>query len=241
MSPRSGSPDPHPRLAVVIPALDAAPHVATAIASVREGAGPFRLDIVVADGGSGDDTADVARGQGARVIDAPRGRGTQLAAGARMAEGDWLLFLHADTVLQPSWAPAALAFVGRTDTAEKAGYFRFVLADRAPGARRIERLVALRCRLLALPYGDQGLLISRALYDAVGGFREIPIMEDVDLVRRLGRRRLVALAATARTSAARYNPGEGRTAYWSRPLRNLICLTLWFLGVPPRWIRRVYG
>jgi hypothetical protein len=90
---------------------------------------------------------------------------------------------------------------------------------------------------LGLPYGDQGLLIARTMYDAVGGFAALPLMEDVDLVRRLGRRRLVQLPATAVSSARRYRAG----GYIRRPLRNLLCLSLYFAGVPPRRIARLYG
>ena len=91
--------------------------------------------------------------------------------------------------------------------------------------------------MLALPYGDQGLLIARALYDEVGGFAAIPLMEDVDLVRRLGRRRLAPIAVPLYSSARRYLD-EG---YIRRPLRNLFCLSLYFAGVPPRRIARLYG
>jgi hypothetical protein len=101
--------------------------------------------------------------------------------------------------------------------------------------------VAWRCRVLALPYGDQGLLIHRDLLAAVGGIRPLPLMEDVDLVRRLvrrgGRARLVALDAVAVTSAERWR----REGYAGRSARNLLCLSLWFAGVPPRIIARVYG
>src|SRR5690606_13100833 len=152
---------------------------------------------------------------------APRGRGSQLAAGAQAADGDWLLFLHADTVLARGWAAAALALIRRPDGRERAGYFRFALDDRGRGARRVERLVALRCRLFGLPYGDQGLVLSRALYERVGGYRRLAIMEDVDLVRRIGRRRLLALPVAAATSARRYRAADGSSRYWSRPLRNL--------------------
>ncbi|RYJ04407.1 MAG: glycosyl transferase family 2, partial [Acetobacteraceae bacterium] len=118
-----------------------------------------------------------------------------------------------------------------------ARYARFTLDDPAPQARRLERLVAWRCRALALPYGDQGLLISRALYDELGGFRPLPLMEDVDLVRRLGRRRLAALPVDAVTSAERWR----RDGWWRRSARNLGCLSLYFLGLPPSLIRRLYG
>ncbi len=129
------------------------------------------------------------------------------------------------------------AFLAAPDAAARAGYFAFALDDTAPAARRIERLVAWRCRAFALPYGDQGLLIARALYDEIGGFAALPLMEDVDLVRRLGRRRLMPLAVPLYSSARRYRRG----GYLRRPLRNLVCLALYFMRVPPRYIAWLYG
>ncbi|TDH58184.1 glycosyl transferase family 2, partial [Dankookia rubra] len=165
-----------------------------------------------------------------------RGRGPQLAAGAAAARGDWLLFLHADTRLAPGWAAAVRGFMAAAGHAGRAAYFAFALDDPSPQARRLERLVAWRCRVMALPYGDQGLLLPRALYDAVGGYRPLLLMEDVDLVRRIGRRRLAALPVEALTSAERWR----RDGWRRRSARNLACLSLWFMGVPPRLIARVY-
>jgi hypothetical protein len=90
---------------------------------------------------------------------------------------------------------------------------------------------------LALPYGDQGLLIARSLYDAISGFAPLPLMEDVDLARRLGRRRLAPIGTQIIASARRYR----RQGYFRRPIRNLLCLTLYFAGVPPARISRLYG
>ena len=193
-------------------------------------------EIVVADGGSTDDTIAIARTAGAEVVMARPGRGTQLAAGAATATGEWLLFLHADCRPEPAWKTAVGNFLAAPDTASRAGYFDFALDDPAPAARRLERIVAWRCRVLALPYGDQGLLISRALYDAVGGFAPLPLMEDVDLARRLGRRRLARIGARSIASARRYR----RDGYWRRPLRNLLCLSLYFAGFPAERILRLY-
>ena len=120
---------------------------------------------------------------------------------------------------------------------DKAAYFRFGLDDGSASARRLEAMVAWRSRVLALPYGDQGLLISRELYERIGGFRPLPIMEDVDIVRRLGRRRLQAMAGRALTSAAKFR----RRGYLLRSTRNLFCLALFFLGVPTPLIARIYG
>ena len=226
-----------PALGVVIPTLNAGLSLGATLDALAGARAQFRLDTVVADGGSHDDTLAIAERQGARTISAPPGRGGQLAAGAAAAAGDWLLFVHGDTVLDGDWVSTAADFAHTAENAARAGYFRLVFDDSAPAARRLERLVAWRARLLGLPYGDQGLLLSRELYDALGGFRALPLMEDVDLVRRIGRRRLVALPATARTSAERYR----RSGYLVRSARNLLCLTLYFLGVPPRALRRIYG
>jgi rSAM/selenodomain-associated transferase 2 len=219
---------------VVIPTLDAAAELPGALAALANSA--IIREIVVADGGSRDATTRIARDAGAKVIAAPRGRGPQLAAGAAAASAAWLLFLHADCRLGPGWEDSVASFVAAPDAAARAGYFALALDDASPAARRLERIVAWRCCILALPYGDQGLLIARSLYDAVGGFAAIPLMEDVELVRRLGRR-LVALPGTVCVSARRYR----QDGYVRRPLRNLACLSLYFAGVPPRHIARLYG
>ena len=193
-------------------------------------------EIIVSDGGSCDDSVEIARRAGARVVTGSRGRGPQLAAGAAVAAADWLLFLHADCRPAPGWEHAIEGFVASSGAPSRAGYFAFALDDDSPAARRLERIVAWRCRVLALPYGDQGLLISRALYDAVGGFKALPLMEDVDLARRLGRDRLAPVGVSLYASARRYRRG----GYLRRPLRNLLCLSLYFAGVPPRCIVPLY-
>jgi rSAM/selenodomain-associated transferase 2 len=221
-------------MSAVIPTLNAAETLPHTLAGLRRGA---RLrEIVVVDGGSADDTTAIAARSGAKVVLAKRGRGTQLAAGAAAATGEWLLFIHADCVVEPGWGRAVGAFIVQPGAKGRGGYFDLALDDRASAARRLERIVAWRCRVLALPYGDQGLLISRALYDAVGGFAPLPLMEDVDLVRRLGRYRVARIGARCVASARRYRQG----GYWRRPLRNLFCLALYFGGMAPGHIARFY-
>ena len=213
-------------LSIIIPTLNAAAVLPETLAALAGG-----HQVIVVDGGSTDATRAQAAASGASVLTAPRGRGTQLAAGIAAATHPWLLLLHADTRLSPGWHQAV-----HTDPA-RAGYFRFVLDSADPRARRLERLVAWRCRVLGLPYGDQGLLIHRDLLRAVGGMQPLPLMEDVDLVRRLGRARLVRLAADAVTSAHKWET----QGYLRRSARNLLCLSLWFAGVPPKQIQRLYG
>lgn len=220
-------------LVAVIPTLNAAENLARTLDAL---AGQV-TGIVVADGGSTDGTVEAARAAGARVVTAPRGRGTQLAAGAAAVEAPWILVIHADTRPGPGWRAAAEAFMADPSNADRAGFFRFALDDAAPQARRLERAVAWRCRVLGLPYGDQGLLIRRDFLERLGGFQPIPIMEDVDLVRRIGRRRLIALDADFVTSADRWR----RDGWWRRSARNLACLALWFAGVSPERIARLYA
>src|SRR5262245_16587100 len=195
------------------------------------------LTITVCDGGSRDGTPAIARDVGAIVVASEPGRGRQLAAGAAAGRAPWLLFLHADTTLGPGWREAVARFTAEPANAAKAGYFRLRLASADPRARRVERLAAWRCRRIGLPYGDQGLLIARAFYRRLGGFRALPLMEDVELVRRIGRRNLVALDAEALTSARRYE-SDG---WLLRPMRNLSCLALYLAGVPVPFIRHLYG
>ncbi|WP_417317359.1 TIGR04283 family arsenosugar biosynthesis glycosyltransferase [Emcibacter sp.] len=192
-------------------------------------------EVIVMDGGSVDGTGDVARQAGADLYVTSLGRGGQLALGAEKTTGDWLLFLHADCRLPLDWRPVLDRH--RTQNPDKALVFSLRLDDDSLMARLLEAIVRWRCRLLALPYGDQGLFISRTLYDQVGGFSSMVLMEDVDLVRRLGRKRIVFSSAVLTTSAIRYQ----KNGYFRRMMRNALCLTLYFLGMPLERIKKLYG
>jgi rSAM/selenodomain-associated transferase 2 len=228
-------------ISVIIPTLNAEALLAQTLSALVPAAvdGLVR-EVIVVDGGSSDATAAIADQAGATFVARSGGRGYQLMAGAHRARFPWLLFLHADTVLEAGWEREAAAFMEAIDTGKHppaAAAFRFALDDAGLRPRLLERLVALRCALLRLPYGDQGLLIGKPLYGDVGGYGSHPLMEDVDLVLRLGRRRLAMLRPRAVTSAVRYQ----RDGYVRRSMRNLFCLILFFLRVPTTVIRRVYG
>ena len=163
-----------------------------------------------------------------RWVDAPRGRALQMNAGAVFARGEWLVFLHADTRLPPRWADAIVA--ADRDPRVVAGCFTFALDSPATMARVIEQGVRLRVALFGLPYGDQAIFVRRAIFEAIGGYAQLPIMEDVDLIRRLRRRgRLFTSTLRVVTSARRWE----RDGWWSRSARHLLLILLYFVGVPP--------
>ena len=228
-------------ISVVIPALNAQatlPGTLTAlIPAALEG---LIREVIVVDGGSTDQTCQLADSAGAEVIGASQGRGSQLSAGAARARHPWLLFLHADTVLDSGWEREVVHFIERINTGKArpaAAAFRFALDDNGLAPRVLERLVQLRCAVLRWPYGDQGLLIPRRLYDEIGGYRSLPVMEDLDLTRRLGARRLKLLRTRAITSAQRYQ-NEG---YVQRAFKNQMCLLMYALNVPSTRILQFYG
>ncbi len=227
-------------LSIVMPTLNAESDLQACLDGLQDGLKAFdRSEIIVADGGSTDATVQIAEHAGAHIVNSEKGRGSQLAAGAAAARGDWLLFVHADTRLADGWPETVAQFikiVAQANDPLKAAVFRFRLDDPSPMARCLESIVELRTWWFALPYGDQCLLISRKFYQQLGGFKPIPIMEDVDIVRRIGRNRLVVLPCDAITSASRYKH-EG---YLRRMARNVVCLSMWFAGVAPEQIARIY-
>jgi rSAM/selenodomain-associated transferase 2 len=165
-------------------------------------------------------------------LEAPRGRAGQMNAGAAAASGDWLVFLHADSQLPRGWRNAI-------DEAERrsfvAGCYRFALDSPSAFARVIEIGVRLRVAILGLPYGDQALFVRRTVFEAVGGFAEIPIMEDVEFVRRMRRRAaLFRSPLPVVTSARRWE----RDGWIARTARHLVLIVLYFCGVPPTRLLR---
>jgi len=222
-----------PRLSVIIPALDEAQSIGAALdAAARVGG---EVEVVVVDGGSTDETVEVARGRGARVVSAPRGRGAQMHAGALAARGEVFWFLHADTHA-PADAAACIRDALR-DPRVVGGNFR-VRFDGVSGAARFLTWLYPRLRLLGLAYGDSGFFVRRAAYERAGGFKPLPVFEDLDLLRALWRQgRFVQAAGCVVTSSRRF---EGRSfaltfARWS------LLQTLYWLGVSPHTLARFYA
>lgn len=193
-------------------------------------------DVVVVDSGSRDGTLAVAEAAGCTIL-----RGTVGEAMIRAAEdvrGDWLLFLAPGSVLDHGWHTDALAFIDRTVVSgrgrDAAAAFRLGRTEYGLAARTAEWTAAFRSRVLAAPYAEQGLLISRSLYRKIGGHRTLPAMADVDLARRIGRRRLSMLRARAMVR------GEGRrNGGFLRGIRNATCLAMFVMRLPPALIGRI--
>ncbi|MEG3617237.1 TIGR04283 family arsenosugar biosynthesis glycosyltransferase [Magnetovibrio sp. PR-2] len=220
-------------LSVIIPTINAEAHLHQTLQSVGED-----VQVLVVDGGSTDNTLLIANEARAQVFSVEPGRGRQLAMGADKASGPWLLFLHADTTLPKDWQVLAQAFMDDPLNARRAAYFWLGFDDNSTGANRVAALANWRAQTFGLPYGDQGLLIHKDFYTEVGGFHpDQHLMEDVDLVRRIGPMRLKRLHGTVTTSAERYR----RTGWWARPLKNLLCLSLYLIGAPKSWYQRLYG
>ena len=223
-------------VSIIIPTLNAAPVLPATLSALFEGMAEGVVhEVIIVDGGSDDATAAMAEDAGAVVLDHAPGRGGQLAAGAAAARAPWLLFLHADSQPDPGWSAAVLAHVmAGQGTEQPAAAFRLAFDDTALMARVTAGWANLRSRIFALPYGDQGLLLSRARYQAVGGFDPMPLMEDVAMARKL--RRIVLLPVRVTTSGARY-----RKRGWIRQgAGNLWRLVRYLLGAAPDTLARGY-
>ena len=230
-------------LSIIIPTLNAATPLGACLAALEPGrsSGLVR-EIIVADGGSSDGTAEIAAAHGARVLTAATGRGPQMIAGAAAAQaGGAFLFLHADTALSPNWAAAARQFLAARQTGEVrpvVGVFRLKFECGGWRGAVIAESAMIRTRLFRLPYGDQGLLIARETYQALGGFRPLPLFEDVDFIDRIKAEggAVRVLRADAATSPARYE----RAGYAARVIRNARCYRAYRRGAPIAEIAALY-
>ena len=220
-----------PLVSVVIPVLQDTDAVEQLMAGLVPGPD---LELILVDGGRDARLEQLAHArEDTRFLRTAPGRGLQMNAGAAAAAGEWLLFLHADSRLSAGWLEA----IGRIRKPIVGAWFRFALDDDAWQARAIERLVAWRVRWLRLPYGDQGFLVRRDAFAALGGFRDLPLMEDVDFARRLTRAGAVQeIALPLHTSSRRWR----RDGWIRRSTRNLVLVTLYFAGVSPARLARWY-
>jgi rSAM/selenodomain-associated transferase 2 len=227
-----------PGLGVVIPCRNEAGSLPLLLAQLQ--AAPHLVAaVVVVDGGSSDGSAELAALAGARVLRCPANRGLQLARGVALLDLPWLLLLHADVQLPPGWAAAVTRAIDRSDPARgPAWWFSLAIGGCDPALRLVEAAVALRSRWRQLPYGDQGLLLGRALLERAGGIRPLPLMEDLDLVQRLQEiTRLRGLGRPLLVSGRRWR----RRGVWQTTLENARLRRSWRRGTPESLLASRYS
>ena len=191
-------------------------------------------ETIVSDGGSNDDTVVIAS-RFAKVVHSNPGRGAQMNFGAKAATCDILLFLHADTILPDQWRDRILSSMA--DEGVVGGAFSLSIDSDRLSHRIIAATANLRSRLTKLPYGDQGIFVKRSVFEKIGGFKDIPIMEDVDLMRRLKKSgKVIILDDKVKTLARRWEK-EG-VVYTT--IRNWLLLTLFYMGVTPERLYKLY-
>lgn len=228
-------------ITVIIPTLNSEATLTKCLAALIPAAvDGIVTQVVIADGGSKDATRKIADSAGTDIVVTEPGRGQQIRAGIAEARAPWLLVLHSDTYLAHGWIDEVANFIEAVDIGRhrlSAAAFQFALDDMGVRPRLLEQMVHLRCSLAKLPYGDQGLLIPKRLHDKLGGFKPLPLLEDLDMVRRLGRNQIKMLNAKALTDPTRYS-NEG---YLRRIMRNQICLAMYMAGQPVEKIAAYYN
>lgn len=224
--------EPRARISVIVPTLNEQEHICTTLSHVHLAAGD---ELIVVDGGSTDATVPLAQQFTSLVLQSPAGRARQMNCGARLARGDILLFLHADTLLPRRGLDAVRTAMQRPGTV--GGAFRLAFTPSTPALRVIAWGTNLRTRLGRLPYGDQALFVRRCLFETLGGYAEVPFLEDVKLVQVLRRQGKLAFLQQAVCTSGRRWLHEGVI---STTVRNNVLMTLYFCGVSPATLKRWY-
>jgi len=219
-------------ISVIIPVLDDAEVLDLALGSTQDCTGVERI---VVDGGSTDGSAELAKSRGAKILHSPPGRARQMNSGAEAAKGEFLVFLHADTRLPEGFDHHVRRILTQSGVA--AGAFQLQIDAHSARWRFIEKTANWRSRYLQMPYGDQAIFLRAELFGEMGGFPDLPIMEDFELIRRLkGRGRIVIAPAAVLTSARRWEKlGALRTT-----LINQLMILGFYLGFEPSRLARWY-
>ena len=220
-------------LSIVIPTLNSTNLISSTLLSLSEGIEASLIkELIISDGNSTDDIKKLSNEIGAVFIKGQKGRGIQLRRGAMKATGEWILFIHSDTILPPGWA---IAFLKHIKNQENAGYCKLSFDDPSLIAKVISFGANLRSSIFKLPYGDQGLLISKKLYNEIGGYPDLPLMEDVAIVKLL-KQKIQLVPVTIKTSAFKYK----RDGWLKRSINNITLLIRFKFGADPRELAKLY-
>jgi rSAM/selenodomain-associated transferase 2 len=222
-----------PYISIIIPVLNEAVIIEETLERL---AGNIDVEVIVVDGGSEDNTVSIAQQKKVKVIiDITSGRASQMNAGAAIARGKILLFLHADTRLPDDYDKLVRKTLAQPKVVT--GAFQLKIEGQAKALRCIETMVQVRSSLFSLPYGDQALFIDRDIFNSVGGFAHLPIMEDFELVQRLKRIGKIAIAdAAVITSNRRWS----KLGVWQTTLINQLIILGYYLKIPPQQLRKFY-
>jgi len=219
-------------ISVIIPALNEERFIAKAVISAKKAPG---IEVIVADGGSSDHTVEIAKKYADRVVLSERGRGIQMNAGAAHAKGKYMLFLHGDTTLPDRWNE--LVIEALEGGADMVGAFSFAVSEKSAALNIIAFMANLRAKILSLPYGDQAFFMSSRLFKKINGFAEIPLMEDIEMVRRVRKfGKIAILKAPVITSSRRWEKEGCLYAV----ARNQLLLFFYLMGVPAERLDRFY-
>jgi len=220
------------QITLIIPTFNAS----NTLNATLQSASKFFKTIIIIDAHSKDNTIKIAKKYKSEILLCSANRGKQLHKGAQKANTDWLLFLHADTIINKNSYNEIINFIKIENNINKAAYFKLKFNDKNYYSLFIEKMVYLRNIIFQLPYGDQGLLISKNFYKKIGGYEELPIMEDINIIKKIKYKNLNIINSYIITDAVKYK----KQGWLIRPLINLTCLTLYFMGCNINTINNIY-
>jgi rSAM/selenodomain-associated transferase 2 len=225
-----------PRFSIIIPVINEEGVINSTIEHLVALPGAVSLEIIVVDGDRSGKTIGVIRDGNVKTTVSEKGRGSQMNRGAAMSEGDIVVFLHADTRLPPE--ALALMEGALSDPACPAGAFDLAIASGRAAYRLIAKIASLRSRLTRIPYGDQAQFFRRACFQGMGGFANIPLMEDVEIMQRVKKQggRITIIKRAVTTSPRRWE----KEGVFRCTLRNWLLVSLYFSGVSPERLSRFY-
>lgn len=219
-------------ISIIIPVLNEAAIIQSTLLELQKNQG---IEIIVVDGGSQDNTTNIVQQTGVKLISVVGGKAAQMNKGAYIAQSELLLFLHGDTHLPQNF----IHLVNETLEQPKvvAGAFELAISGTEKSLRWVELMVKIRSHLFRLPYGDQGIFIRKKLFEQIGGYRDLPIMEDFDLIQRLKREGTIAISSSrVVTSGRRWQ----KLGVWQTTAINQLVIVGYYLGISPKKLRNLY-